>query len=179
MTEKSLLQDITPEQTLINQHLQRLDEVSRKMEAKWGVNRLPDCVPKDLREKWDRQWLKLNAAIMESKHPETVELAQGCIRAWEALERAAVVAGYQHDTGQVMEIRAASGRIYRVCASGLDAMKPVPEGYQVVSLSEVVNLLEANQLVNTVKDNSAKFSNKEIIVPPDEFWKSGGDSIPF
>lgn len=177
MTEKSLLADLTPEQTLVNQHLERLDGVSRKMESKWGVDRLQKCVSKDLLEKWDRQWLKLNLAITEGRAAESVELAQGCVRAWEALEKAAVAAGYQPDVGRVLEVRAGSGRVYRLCASNLDAMKPCPEGYVAVTLQEVVNLLESKQLVNPVIDNKA--TNKEIEILPASFWAGGGDAIPF
>jgi len=178
-SEKHILAELTPEQTLVNQHLQRLDETSRKMESKWGVERLPSCVDIELKLKWERQWAKLNTAIMEGKHAETVELAQGCVRAWGALEQAAVAKGFQPDVGVVMEVRAASGKVYRVCANNLDAMKPVPAGWEAVSLQTVVNLLESNQLVNVVAGNADKFSNKEITVLPKEFWQSGGDTIPF
>lgn len=170
---------LTPEQTLVNQHLQRLDEVSRKMEAKWGVDRLPKCVPADLVQKWDKQWSKLNDATMAGRGSEVVELAPGCIRAWEALEKAALAAGYQPDIGVALECRMASGSVLRVCSSPIDARKPVPPGYVVYSMEEVARLLEPKQLVNVIEKNAEKFSNKEIVPLPKEFFQSGGDPLPF
>lgn len=182
MSDINILPELSPEQMLVNQNLHRLDEVSRRMESKWGVDRLPRCVPEDLAGKWNRQWEKLNAAIMDLRHAETVDLAQGCVRAWEALERAAMGAGYQPDIGIAMEARMPSGAILRVCSSLIDARKPVPEGYVVYAMDEVARLLEPKQLVNVIKANI----DQEVIGEgdsrvkfPKEFWEGGGDAIPF
>lgn len=174
--EGGVMQEFPPEQLLVNQHLQRLDEVSRKMEAKWGVDRLPRCVPAELREKWERQWAKLNTAIETLRHADTVDLAQGCVRAWEALEKTAMAAGYQCDVGLSMEARMPSGAILRVCASAIDARKPVPEGYVVYSMEQVARILDSQQLVNVIKNTPPAV---EDTYKPKPFPKDGGDKLPF
>lgn len=176
MSEVGILPDTTSEQNLVNQHLQRLDEVSRKMEAKWGVDRLPRCVPGDMAAKWTRQWEKLNVAITECRHLETVDLAQGCVRAWEALEKAALAFGYQPDIGSSFECKLPSGGVLRVCSSAIDARRPVPEGYVVYSMEEVARLLDPKQLANVVAGYTDVAAKQGEYVPSGRPMDEG---IPF
>lgn len=176
--EGGVLQEFSPEQTLVNQHLQRLDEVSRRMEAKWGVDRLQRCVSPELLEKWTRQWAKFNAAVDGFRHADTVDLAQGCVRAWEALEKGAMASGYQPDVGVALEARMPSGAVLRVCASAIDARRPTPEGYVVYSMEEVARILDKMQLVNQPKDQSVEAGETRKRFP-ESFWKDGGEAIPF
>lgn len=173
--------ELTPEQLLANQHLERLDDMSRKMEAKWGVDRLPKCIPSELLVKWDRQWAKLNHALDEARYVEVAELAQGCVRGWEALERAAEASGYKPDLASCLEYQSPSGTLIRVCASRLDAAKPNPPGIESYSLEQVVNIIESQRLVNKIASDAKKRigEGKEIVVPPKEFWDAGGDPLPF
>lgn len=171
--------ELSPEQLLCNQHLERLDAVSRSMEAKWGINRLPACVDDELRSKWERQWQKLNLAIEEGRFVEASELAQGCVRGWEALERAAVALGYKHDADVCMEYKLPSGLVIRICASRLDAHKPQPSGVESYSLEEVCNIIESQRLVNVIAERT-KWQGTDHKIPtlPESFWKQG-DNIPF
>lgn len=176
MSEIKILPDMNPEQHLVMQHLQRLDEVSRKMEAKWGVDRLPKCVPEEMAAKWIRQWEKLNAAIIGGQSQEMIDLAQGCIRAWNALEGTAIASGYQPDIGASFECRMPSGGVLRVCSSAIDARKPVPVDYVVYSMEEVARLLDPKQLVNVVAGYT------DIAAKQGEYVPSGrpmDEGIPF
>lgn len=169
--------ELTPEQTLVNQHLERLDSVTKQMESRWGVLRLPQLVPEDLNNRWKKQWEKLNAAILSCNAAETIGLAEGCVRGWQAMEAAAVAAGFKPDIGQVMEAVMPSGGVLRVCASLLDARKPAPEGMTVLTMDQVARMVESRSLVAVIAKNEGKFTNREIPKLPKEFWDNGGDEI--
>ena len=48
--------------TAIQGLVQSVDALTDEMERKWGVGRLRMLVPDDLRERFDRQWQKWQAA---------------------------------------------------------------------------------------------------------------------
>lgn len=174
--EGAIMQELPPEQLLVNQHMQRLDEVSRHMEACWGIDRLPKCVSPELREKWDKQWLKFSTAMLGCQWAEVIDLAQGCVRAWEALDKAARASGFSPDVATAMEARMPSGSVLRVCASAIDARRPTPEGYIVYSMEQVARILDGHQLVNVIKNTPPAV---EDTFKPKPFPAKGGDSIPF
>jgi hypothetical protein len=180
MTEEMILVELEPEKRLAQGHLQRLDEVSRRYESLWGADRLPELVSPELKERWNRQWQKLNAAILESRHGDVVDLAPGCCRAWEALERAAVASGAVAPVGRWFECRMASGGVLRVCSSALDARIPVPAGTVAYTMEEVARVLEARQLVNMPSVGHGTPSAGGVGASVSwEFLKSGGDKLPF
>lgn len=71
------------------------DRISRKMDAKWGIDRLPELVSVETAEKFGSAMAKLNAAI-ESDDPDQVKVrAEVCIRGMAAMNREAEAAGCQ------------------------------------------------------------------------------------
>ena len=75
-------------------HLERLDQVMRGAEIKWGILfRLETLVPEELSAKFKVQWNKLSESIMNANHADTILLADGAVRGIWALEAAALAAG--------------------------------------------------------------------------------------
>jgi hypothetical protein len=65
------------------------DKVAIEMERKWGVDRLRLLVSVELREKFDRQRYKYNAAIWHGDLEAVRREADRMTRAWMALDAAA------------------------------------------------------------------------------------------
>lgn len=167
--------DLTPAQLEINRLLERLDECAKQHECKWGVDRLQTLAGPQLRQKWDTQIAKLNAAITSSNLTDMRQLVEGTIRAWGILEQEAMQSGHTCHPPEVWEVQhPSSGRVYRICKTLLDAKAVTEEGYCVYTLEEIARLLETKQMVNVVKEN---FPGAVVTrVTPD--WKKG-DEIPF
>ena len=69
------------------------DRLSREMDHKWGVDRLPDLVSVETAEKFGAAMHKLNAALT-SQDPEQVKLRVGvCMRGLQAMDAEAEAAG--------------------------------------------------------------------------------------
>lgn len=132
--EKQLSQN----QMLINELLRALDICQHKMTLKWGVRRLEDLAPHDLRTKWDVQLLKLNEAISNSDCLVVEELVAGSIRGWGALERSAVEAGHVPFEVQFWEVPIGDV-VYRVVRH-MEEAHGLPEviGRPVIALEELV-----------------------------------------
>jgi hypothetical protein len=152
-----------------------LDNTSVRYEAIWGVGKLAEYADESLRQKWDRQWARLNEALGGSDYDLAIDLAQGCIRAWAALESAAIAKGHKPIAPDCIEIaHPETGNVYRLCKT-LDDTQHVKQGVATYSLDEVVRILEANTLVNKVAAQAA---------PPKETqrfafdWKHG-DDVPW
>jgi len=79
----------------IQQLIGNLDQVALSVEARWGCDRLPQIVNVPLRDKWQRQFDKLNAAIETNNLALLRDLVPGTIRAYAALEAAAIGEGHQ------------------------------------------------------------------------------------
>jgi hypothetical protein len=76
-------------------HIERLDIVVRACEIKWGVCfGIEMKIPKDLWDKFQRQWDALSAAISGCDHASVPDLADGAVRGVWAMEKAALDAGY-------------------------------------------------------------------------------------
>lgn len=137
----------------IQQHIQKLDDITIKVETKWGVDRLPLLVSPETQNKWRTQWRKLNDAIINKNLNDLIGLVDGTIRGYSALEAEAIAAGHQHNTPDVWDYQhPESGRKYRFCKNLPDARAAVEKDVVVYSLMEVANILEGQQLVNVVKD---------------------------
>ena len=137
MVEASLL---TPELAAINQLLYAVDIVRHKMELKYGIGRLLELTPPELRAKFDSQMKKLEAAVIESNVALVEELVGGCCRGWAALDAAAVKNGHVPFEPQFWEVAAADGVVYRVVRH-IEELEAVPQALRerLVSLQELVN----------------------------------------
>lgn len=70
------------------------DRLSRQMDTKWGIDRLPELVSVETAEKFGSAMAKLNSAI-DSDDPEQVKArAQVCMRGLTAMDAEASAAGH-------------------------------------------------------------------------------------
>lgn len=149
LQEEMTMDEITFE---IRRWVDKLDQVSIDYEARWGCGRLPLLASPDMALKWDRQWRKLDDAIIGRNLHLVRDLVEGCIRAWAALESAALAAGHKPIAPESWEVRHPdSGAVYRIVKTNYDARAPAIPGVITYSLEEVARILEAQQLVNVVK----------------------------
>lgn len=162
----------------IRRQMWRLDEVAVKMETKWGYDGLVPLVSAETARKWKAQKDKLDKAIRSENVADITALVDGTIRGYEKLEAEALAAGYTPHKPEVWDFtHPESGRHYRICKTLLDARRMAQEGVVVYTLGEVARILEANQLVNVVKETLGGEVTK--IGPKDDFDWEQGDEIPF
>ena len=122
-----------------------LDLVAIEMEKKWGADRLRLLVPKELREKFDRQRYLVNQAVWHGELEDVRRECRRMIKAWRALDGAAEAAGaVPVASGEVWECVGASGAVYALVRQASDARHVKPDGrhVQVYTLDEVAHLLD-------------------------------------
>lgn len=69
------------------------DEATRRMDRKWGIDRLPDLVSVATAEKWGGALAKLNAAIQSGDVAETRSRVEVCLRGLTTMDAEATAAG--------------------------------------------------------------------------------------
>ena len=129
------------------------DAVAIAMEARWGAGRLRLLVPVELREKFDRQRFRFNAAIWHGDL-EAVRIESGrMVKVWQALSRAAEAAGQPVLSPEVWEVALADGTVVALVRSPEDAHAVVAEGRRVTiyTLAELAIMLEHYAEVTRVK----------------------------
>jgi hypothetical protein len=170
---------LEPHQQEINQWLQRLDDVSRGIEARWGVGRLERLCTPAMAVKWNAHWEKLNDAIQRQHLADVATLAQGAIRGWQALVNDAAAQGHQPLPPDVWETHLPdTGEVLHLVKTITDARAPHPEGVVVISLQEVAAIISA-QRNRVYLNRPAPEPEKPAPAMPAEFWKNGGDKIDF
>jgi hypothetical protein len=135
-------------------HLDAVDALATEMETKWGVGRLRLLVPADLREKFDRQRLKLNAAIWHGQSIEDVRIeSERMIKAWRALDAKATTLAQEPLAASVWEVALADGSVAVLTRSEAEAAHVVASGRAVAvyTLDEIARLIDGNRLVTKVK----------------------------
>ncbi len=130
------------------------DAVAIEMETKWGAGRLRLLVSEDLREKFDRQCFKINSAIWHGDLEEVRQEAARMVKAWRALDAAAVSSGASRLDPVVWECRLADGTVAAIVRTPEEAHAVVKEGRQIVvyTLDEIATMLGHYREVVTVKD---------------------------
>lgn len=131
---------MSPEQATINQILYGLDLARHRAELRWGVGRLIELAPEDLRNKWVAQGEKSVSAIIANDVALVEELVAGSIRGWDALERSAVALGHVPYEAQFWEVMV-EDVVYRVVRSAEDAHVVIFDSERpVVALEELVRV---------------------------------------
>jgi hypothetical protein len=132
------------------------DHAAIEMENKWGAGRLRLLVDVVLREKFDRQRFKFNAAVWHGDLPELQREAQRMVNAWIALDRAAEAAGAFKLPAGVWEVTLEDGTVavlsrYR---GAVRTRERDPDGRQVVhySLDEIGTMLSHYREVTQAKE---------------------------
>jgi hypothetical protein len=131
------------------------DHAAITMEQKWGAGRLRLLVSVELREKFDKQRFKLNAAIWHGDLAEVQQEAQRMINAWMALDRAAEAAGASKLRCECWEVALADGTVAVISlVRGAVKSERDASGRRVVfySLDEIAVMLGNYREVVAVKD---------------------------
>ena len=84
-----------PAADLAKASLDRLDAVASAMERKWGIDRLPKLVDAPLAVRFRSQAERLDAAIYLNVSAAVSTQAEAMLRAWNALDAAAITAGWK------------------------------------------------------------------------------------
>ncbi len=124
--------------------LKPLDELVHQMERRWGVDRLPGLVDPEMAARFGAAKAKLDAAIDENEPALVVKRVKVMMKGWLALSDAAEKAGAEEIEADVWEGLSDAGVKYAFCRSGAEAHRAAreKEGYRVLSVDEVVRLLE-------------------------------------
>lgn len=164
------------------------DRVVRAIEAKWGIDRLPDLVDAEMRQRWWMQWDRLNAAIERGSGPDVEHAVEVTIRACGVLEARALELGAKPLTGDRWEAEMPDGGVLAIVRDKAEAANVQKEGrYDAVySVAEVGRIIqqwragEAGRLAESVKD---VFAGAEIVEikrrEPTEGELVLNDEIPF
>lgn len=147
------------------------DHIATEMDRKWGRDRLRLLVDMDLRQRFDDQRVKFNAAVWSGDVADTRQQAEAMIRGYNALDAAATAAGAQPLAPEVWETTTPDGEVVRIVQSNAEA-HAVSDGrkMQVWTLSEIGHLIghyaDSVGLVKTFFDGatvqSAKTSTRPI-----------------
>lgn len=90
------------------------DRVVRGIEAKWGIDRLPNVVDAEMRDRWWQQWDRLNAAIERGSGPEVEHAVEVTIRACGVLEARAIELGAKPLTGDRWDCELPDGGVMAI-----------------------------------------------------------------
>jgi hypothetical protein len=131
-----------------------LDLVAIDMERKWGCDRLRTLVPKELREKFDRQRYLVNQALWHGDLEAVKRETRRMISAWKALDRAAEAAGATTLSSEVWECVGKQGEVYALVKGGNEARAVTASGrfVKVYTLDEIANLLDGFPELSKAKD---------------------------
>jgi len=172
-----MLTELTPEQYETMRHCERLDAVTKSYESRWGIARLDKLVSAATAEKWQRQWGKISAAIMANDHVTLAGLVDGTVRGWAAIEAEALALGHTPEIKDVWHVVVDGARY--VVAKNLDDARGAANGSDgalVLSVDELVRVYH-DKYIGAFKARDVGGSDARIL--PKEFWKGGGDELPF
>jgi hypothetical protein len=118
-----------------------VDQVALAMERKWGIDRLTLLVPVELRARFDAQKGRLDQAMASNLEDRVRVQAQGMVRAWEAIDRAAVDAGQSLLCPEVWELSLpGTGELVLLVRTEAEAHHVVAQG-RVFTLAQVAALI--------------------------------------
>ena len=142
--------------------LDDMDMVAIAMEEKWGRDRLRLLVPRELREKFDRQRYKVNSAIWHGNLQDVKVEADRMIKAWRALDRAAEASGAHLLAPEVWEAVTPDGTVVAVVKNDVDARLVVAQGrhVEVYTMNEVARMLANYPILAAAK---ASFPGCQVV----------------
>ena len=118
-----------------------VDQVALAMEQKWGIDRLRLLVPVELRARFDLQKDRLDQAIDINLEDHVRVQAQGMVRAWAAVDRAASDAGHRPLSAEVWECKLPStGEVVSLVRTEAEAHHIVAQG-RVFTLAQIAALI--------------------------------------
>ena len=134
------------------------DKAATEYENRWGVDRLPELVPPELRERFYQQVYLMNQAISAVDWREVEHQCAVTLRGYAALEKAALDAGNKPLEAKCWQAAMPDGRVLCIAPdhheAGAVARERKGENVLVYSVEEVANILATNgaaEAVNAVK----------------------------
>ena len=155
--------------------MKNLDTVSRSMEMKWGVDRLPRLVSEYLRIKFDQQRNLLDEAIKSNDAARIAKQSEGMRRAWVALDQVATADGHRPLPEAVWTAKHKSGDIVTVFRDDAQLVDIAAAGGVSFTLEELVKLIPADVLVAKKEFHGIKVVDVRDKGGDDEL----NDEIPF
>lgn len=151
-----------PTDALARASLDRLDAVASAMERKWGVDRLPKLVDANLSVRFHSQADRLNEVIRSDRHPAISVQAEAMIRAWGALDGAALEAGWSSLAPTVWEtVLPETGEVIAIVRDQDEALAIAKErGGSVWTLAEVAIAIQ--EFGETVKATKRAFPGAQV-----------------
>ena len=159
--------------------LHRYDDRVNDVERKWGVDRLIWVVGGDLRDRFEAQMDKLNAAIDRMEDVE--HQVDVTLRGVAALEQAAIAAGVQPLKGEWIEGKMPDGRVLAIVANDYEVSRVKRDNREMVvySVDEIGRLLAAWDESKTVDAVKAVFPGATVEKVKTKLEKELNDEIPF
>lgn len=159
------------------------DRIASEFERKWGVDRLPELVDAELRERFWETIHRLNVAIDKNDPDEVRRHADAAARGWYALDHAASAAGALPPSGEGWDARIDETRVLRVCRTVEDASVSQRERPDVVAVSvdeiaRIWNIWDERDIIAMAKK---AFPGAEILEARAKSNEKGepNDAIPF
>ena len=140
---KVYYQPTQPAMRRMQDALHKYDDVVSEVEGRWGVDRLVWLVGGELRDRFEQQMDRLNAAI-DKCDPSIEHEVEVTLRGVAALEKAAIAAGAKPLNGDYIEGRMPDGRVIAITATGYEAGKVKRDNREMVvySVDEVGRIIE-------------------------------------
>ena len=155
--------------------MKNLDTVSRSMEQKWGVDRLPRLVSEILRIKFEQQRNLLNEAIKSNDAAKIAKQSEGMRRAWVALDQVATADGHRPLSEAVWTAKhEKTGDIVTVYRDDAQIVDIAAAGGVTFTLEELVKLIPADVLVAKKELHGIKITDVR-----DKGGDDLNDEIPF
>lgn len=162
---KVYYQPTQPAMRRMQDALHRYDDVVSEVEGRWGVDRLVWLVGGDLRDRFEQQMDRLNAAI-DKCDPSIEHEVEVTLRGVAALEAAAIAAGAKPLSGDYIEGRMPDGRVIAITATGYEAGKVKRDNREMVvySVDEIGRIIEGlNKEAPVVDAIKNAFAGAEVV----------------
>ena len=179
---KPTKQHYAPSQAVMRRQqdaLHRYDDRVSEVERKWGVDRLIWVVGGNLRDRFEAQMDKLNAAIDRMEDVE--HQVDVTLRGVAALEQAAIAAGVQPLKGDWIEGKMPDGRVLAIVPNDYEVSRVKRDNREmlVYSVDEIGRLLAAWDESKTVDAVKAVFPGATVEKVKTKLEKELNDEIPF
>jgi hypothetical protein len=162
---KVYYQPTQPAMRRMQDALHKYDDVVSEVEGRWGVDRLVWLVGGELRDRFEQQMDRLNAAI-DKCDPSIEHEVEVTLRGVAALEQAAIAAGAKPLSGDYIEGRMPDGRVIAITATGYEAGKVKRDNREMVvySVDEVGRIIEGlNKEAPVVDAIKNAFAGAEVV----------------
>jgi hypothetical protein len=163
--------------TVIRYMVAKVDEAAVAMERKWGRGTFPQLAGELMAAKFESQQRKLDDAIQAGMCAEVIKHGEAMVRAWAAVEQAAINMGKQPRPVVAFSAPLDGGGTLYVVESQEDTARITERGAVVMSVAEVAALLSRDELGRLVVGVKKVFEDATVVKGPVDFVT--GDDIPF